>query len=104
MKLILVKLLLVSLLFGSVVSSANSACIVFDNQQSSDSVLLDNDEVKDDVNNLTDCCDHYCSCIKQIENCTSIIPINLSNVFLQPEKFDLNLSQFSPPLLRPPIV
>lgn len=99
MKLILVKLLLVCLLFGNVVSSANSVCIVFDNPQSTDSVLIDNDE----VNNLADCCDHYCSCIKQIENCTSIMPINLSNFLLQSGKFDFNLSQLYPPLLRPPI-
>ena len=96
-------LLLVILVFGNVVSASTSVCKVFDYQQGSEQVILDSDEVEKDTSDLFDCCDHYCKCMKQMGNCPSIMSINLSNVLLQSIRFDLNLSQSSPPLLRPPI-
>ena len=103
MKRILVNMLLITLLFGGAVSAASSVCVIFDNQQGSESVILDNDEAKSDVGDQTDCCDLYCSCVKQLANYTNSPYLNNLKDLLEPEKYDLYLSQLSPPLLRPPI-
>ena len=87
-------------MFGNIVSANISVCKIFDYQQGSEQVILDSEEAEKEAG---DCCDHYCSCIKQMGNSSSIQPINFSKTLLQSGKYDLNLSQDSPPLLRPPI-
>lgn len=97
-------LLLITLLFGSIVSAANSVCVVFDTQQSPEYVVIDNDEVNNDLGDQSDCCDHYCSCIKQINSYASSPDQTNVTALLTHKKYDLYLSQLSPPLLRPPII
>ncbi len=91
--------LLALLSFGSVVSASVSVCEIFDYSQETEQSIFDEENQDNDAG---DCCDHYCSCVKQMNNATSTVRSLNTNKLIQPFGTDKVLSQSSPPLLRPP--
>ncbi len=92
--------LLVLLTFGNVVSASVSVCEIFDYSQETEQSIFDEENQDNDAG---DCCDHYCSCVKQMNNTTSTVRSLNADKLTQPFRVDTVLSQSSPPLLRPPI-
>lgn len=92
-------LLLALLVFGSVVSANVSVCEFFDYTQENEQSNFDEENQSNDA----DCCDYYCNCVKQFSNRVISTDSVNANSLIKPLKIDIVVSQFPPPLLRPPI-
>ena len=99
---LLIKLLLVTFLFGSVNAAVDCAFIDINHEQGIDHLIDDHDKSNDEE----DCFHHcHCNCAGQLGLAyVSTIKLVQTSVVAKSTESELYQSKLSPPLFRPPII
>ena len=102
---LIIRLLFISLLFGSMNAAAETVCMDSHDVQDIDYLVFDHNDPLQDIDDQEDCCDHFCKCTSQLGIIFSrTSTINLSCVTSKIADYTHHHSRTLSPLFRPPII